>query len=513
MRVSVLFLGLFVWAGALCAQSFWRPGRANDLTRPLSAPVDSSHIGIDYIDPVKSLDKLGHTEPSGLIAYPIMSAYLRSGGKPTPAYEAIGGVHAEGWISNKWFFDANLYAGLLRESDYMQSIIDSVGAIPGLGNPVRKGVSGDYTVRQLQFTLGWRPGKHFLLTAGRGRHFIGAGYRTMFLSDFSAPYYFGRLDVSAWKLNYAMIYSKLHTGFSGVGAVNSLQGKYATMHYLSMELFPWLEIGAFEAVVWEQEDSVQKRGFDAQYLNPVIFYRPIEYGLGSSDNSLLGFTSIVKTSIGLLFYGQITIDELIVMKALAPVWARIYPDSAIQTGWFENKHAFQLGMKWRGKNRLNKWSALAEINAVRPYTFAHTNINQNYTHMGQPLAHPLGANFIEWVAGVHFAPTDRVSLRILSTLSRKGYSNHLRNMGENPNRTTIEISGQGPLAGHFIGQGRRVDVGNITLETGYVIVQKWQMMATVAVQHRLVRTHQGSSATTYAWVGVSTAFLSRERSL
>ena len=40
---------------------------------------------------------------------------------------------------------------------------------------------------------------------------------------------------------------------------------------------------------------------------------------------------------------------------------------------------------------------LAEWNQANPYTYAHKEPVQNYAHLNQPLAHPLGANFREFI--------------------------------------------------------------------------------------------------------------------
>jgi hypothetical protein len=48
----------------------------------------------------------------------------------------------------------------------------------------------------------------------------------------------------------------------------------------------------------------------------------------------------------------------------------------------------------------------AEWNRVRPFTYSHYDSISNYTHDNQPLAHPLGANFNEFLGSLRyqFAP-------------------------------------------------------------------------------------------------------------
>ena len=63
--------------------------------------------------------------------------------------------------------------------------------------------------------------------------------------------------------------------------------KFSTIHHLSYNINEKLNIGFFEAIIWEQDTF--GRGFDVNYLNPIIFYRPVEFALGSEGgNALMG---------------------------------------------------------------------------------------------------------------------------------------------------------------------------------------------------------------------------------
>ena len=64
--------------------------------------------------------------------------------------------------------------------------------------------------------------------------------------------------------------------------------KWNVMHYLDWSVTDWLNIGFFETIIWQDEDSLGHRGLEFNYLNPVIFLRPVEYTVGSPDNVLMG---------------------------------------------------------------------------------------------------------------------------------------------------------------------------------------------------------------------------------
>ena len=65
------------------------------------------------------------------------------------------------------------------------------------------------------------------------------------------------------------------------------QKKHGAFHYLDYALNNNLTIGLFEAIIWQSRDENFERGFDVHYLNPIIFYRPVEFSKHSPDNALL----------------------------------------------------------------------------------------------------------------------------------------------------------------------------------------------------------------------------------
>lgn len=51
-----------------------------------------------------------------------------------------------------------------------------------------------------------------------------------------------------------------------------------------------------------------------------------------------------------------------------------------------------------------------EVNIVRPYTYAHRTKYTSYSHYNQAIAHPVGANFYEFIGIVRYQPLKRLSL-------------------------------------------------------------------------------------------------------
>jgi hypothetical protein len=158
------------------------------------------------------------------------------------------------------------------------------------------------------------------------------------------------------------------------------------MHYLSWNVIKRINISIFEAVVWSNGEENYPRGFDFNYVNPVLFYRPAEFKIGSPDNALLGFGLNVKAGKHVLFYGQVMLDEFLAQAVRNG------------NGWYANKQAGQLGVNAYEAFGVKGLQLRAEWNLIRPFMYTHSGTVQNYAHMGQPLAHPYGSNVEEFLA-------------------------------------------------------------------------------------------------------------------
>lgn len=233
---------------------------------------------------------------------------------------------------------------------------------------------------------------HINVTFGYDKHFIGDGLRSLFLSDFSAGATFLRLNTKVWKLNYQNLYLEMKPQYSR-GPDTRLPRKYATMHHLSINAFDWLNIGIFEAVIFNRRDR-----YEFGYLNPIILYRQTERMLGSPDNVLIGlnFKAIALKHIQL--YGQFVLDEF------------TFSELTGGKGYWANKFGVQAGAKYFDAFTVRNLDLQGEINLVRPYMYSHYDSNANYSHYNQQLAHPLGAGFLEFLGVIRYQPAKNLYL-------------------------------------------------------------------------------------------------------
>lgn len=269
---------------------------------------------------------------------------------------------------------------------YAQSIKPDGGdpaIIPGRGI-AKPFMNGGYDYPIAEGYLSYTPNKFLNIQFGHGKNFIGEGYRSLFISDIASSYPYFKLNTTFWKLKYINTWMSLRDVRPAVTESGSFRTKYMANHYLSYNVTSRLNIGLFESVVWENDNN---RGFDLNYLNPIIFYRAIEFSTGArGGNAILGLASKYKLSNKLNMYGQLVIDEF----SSGDIFGG-------RQSW-KNKLGYQLGFKYFDAFNVPGLFLRLEYNQVRPYAYSHNTGVLNYGHNNQSMAHPWGANFREFIA-------------------------------------------------------------------------------------------------------------------
>ena len=304
----------------------------------------------------------------------------------------------QGGLGKNFNFYTVLYESQGRFADYYNHYAESIrpdggdpAIIPGRG--IAKPFMGQgYDYPSAEGYLSYSPSRFFNLQFGHGKQFIGDGYRSLLVSDNATPYPYFKLSTTFWKIKYTNTWMSLRDVRSAVTGDGSFRTKYMANHYLSYNVSKRLNLGFFESVMWENDNN---RGFDLNYLNPVIFYRAIEFSTGArAGNAIIGLTAKYKWSDRFNLYGQWLIDE--------------FSSSDIfgGEGSWKNKLGFQLGAKYFDAFGVENLHLQLEYNQVRPYAYSHNTITLNYGHNNQSMAHQWGANFRE-VIGIARYKKDR----------------------------------------------------------------------------------------------------------
>jgi len=235
-----------------------------------------------------------------------------------------------------------------------------------------------------------------LFQAGIGRHRVGPFWHNGIIVGEQAPQagafslVFRRPMLTA----HLALYELAATDDAGLGAVT---GKHLHLHAIDFHAAPWLDLGAFEAMV-------SGGRFELLYFIPVATYFHSQGLSGFADNSLVGVNARLSPLTGLDLKGVVFLDD-----ASFNEMARLQFDTkyklAAQVGVSLSPAAL-VGRRQRG---LHQGIRLVTVDytAVMPYMYTHIGDGSggtnwfNYTNVGQNFGPALPPN------------ADRVQLRAL----------------------------------------------------------------------------------------------------
>tara|TARA_Y100000813_G_scaffold90647_1_gene64540 strand:+ start:23419 stop:24996 length:1578 start_codon:yes stop_codon:yes gene_type:complete len=382
------------------------------------------------------------------------------------------GFEVKGTIGSKLSFYSSFYENQMLLPDYINTFIENhSNVVPGIG--IAKHTSLKDGLIDLYYSSGYinyNINSFFDIQLGHGKNFIGDGYRTMFISDNAFNYPYLKVTTDVWKLKYINLFSYFQDVNFDIDAANISMSKFCATHYLSGNVGERLNIGIFESIMFG-EDSIGN-SFDINYLNPVIFYRPLEYSIGYSrkGNALLGFLLKYKLTSNCHFYAQLILDEFRLR------------DFKSQNGAFTNKYGGQLGFKYFDVFELENLSFQSELNFARPFTYSHFNPHLNYSHYAQPLAHPLGTSFIENVSIVRYRKNRWLSnLKIVLANHGGEIEGDSTNYGSD---IFIPYNENYNETGNNIAQGNSAKLRLIDFRLGYIINPKTNMKFEVGIVNR-----------------------------
>ena len=319
-------------------------------------------------------------------------------------YVNTRGVQVEGTIDQRLGFYAFLSDNQEAVPQYVQNRVvrDTIVPHEGYWKYFKKVGGSAYDFFSARGYVTYAATKHINVQLGHDRNFIGNGYRSLILSDYSAPYFFLKLNTRVWKFNYQNLFAELTAEKKNADQV--YPKKYIALHHLSLDVTHNFNVGLFEA---EMFGSAHNR-FELQYLNPIIFYRAIEQNVGSADNALLGLDFKWNVLHTAQLYGQVVLDEFKLSEVRSG------------NGWWANKQAIQVGGKYVDVAGIRNLDLQAELNYIRPYTYQHESYYTAYTNYQQPLAHPMGANLTEVLGVLSYQPLPRLHLVAKTIYTEQG---------------------------------------------------------------------------------------------
>ncbi len=328
-------------------------------------------------------------------------------------YVNTRGILIKGQIDNRVGFYTYITENQERDPLYVQAFVQKNHAVPGEGYYKKFGTNG-YDYFDARGGISFNAGKYFDFQFAYDKLFIGNGYRSLLLSDFSSNYLYFKMNTQIAKFNYQTVFAQTTAPFGRFS--DTLRPKnYMMLHHLSLQVTRWLNIGVYENVMYNDHN-----GIELAYLNPVIFYRSIEQQLGSSGKANIGLDFKANAVKNMQFYGQLLINEFVTNEVLH-----------YKRGNWRNKQGAQLGVKYIDAFTIKNLDLQLEGNWVRPFTYTHNDSTTAFTNYNQPLAHPLGANFEEYIALAKYQPIPKLYLFGKLIYYKQGLDSAGQNFGSN----------------------------------------------------------------------------------
>lgn len=333
------------------------------------------------------------------------------------------GLVIRGMISRKVGFYTYLTENQMRFPTYVRDWMnDDRYVVPGEGfwKDFKDNGVDFFTARGY---ISFEAAKFINFQFGHDKQFIGNGHRSLILSDFSNNHLFLKINTNVWRLHYSFMISEMRAdapGNSG-GSFSSVDfpKKYLAFHRIGVNITDQFNLGIFETIAFGQHSDSTGTSFELDYLNPIIFYRAIEQSGGSQDNAIFGADFTWNFLRRFSLYGQIVLDEFLLKEVKSG------------DGWWGNKTAYQIGLKYIDVFGVDNLDLQLEGNFARPYTYAHLTNFTSHSHYNQPLAHPLGANFKEFITIAQYQPIPKLRLYGKLVIANYGADTDSTNWGGN----------------------------------------------------------------------------------
>ncbi|WP_316929469.1 hypothetical protein [Algoriphagus machipongonensis] len=148
---------------------------------------------------------------------------------------------------------------------WVKGYAENNGAVPGQGFWKEYNGNG-YSYFSAMGHISYNITKHIEVEVGHDRNFIGEGYRSFLLSDFSNPYMFVKFNTRIWKFQLTNIWTQMTADVDydrGRPTDGRYTQKWFSFHRLGFNIGKSINLGFFESVMTDKADF--------NYFNPIVF--------------------------------------------------------------------------------------------------------------------------------------------------------------------------------------------------------------------------------------------------
>ena len=332
------------------------------------------------------------------------------------------GFQLGGVIKDKFFFYTSAYENQGVFPDYVNDFILETQVVPGQMYGKLGTDQQDWAYASA--VVGYAPRKNLNFSLAYDKNFIGDGYRSMLLSDISSNSTFLKFNGIFGDVQITSIVSYMLNPGEVVNEGESRsrsQRKWGAFQYADWNVNNRFSIGLFHSVVWAGRNNA-----------------------GSSKMMQVGLNTKYKAFKKASVYGQLLMS---------------------------NKLAGQVGIRGFDALSVKNLNFLAEYNFAKPYSYADSNPLTNYSNYSQPLAHPLGANFREFVgiANYSYQKFD------FSLQGNYGFYGLDAASGDNYGKDLFKTYDKNRVYGDVIGQGLKTKMVYADAKVAYVVNPKYNL--------------------------------------
>jgi len=296
------------------------------------------------------------------------------------------GVQLSGTVGKKFYFYTSLYENQGRFANYENNYIQNISGMMVPGQAYDRAVpKSDWAY--VTTLMGYKFNDKINVALGEDKIFIGDGYRSVLLSDFAAPYPLLRLNVNLCKnVQYTAMWAYFEDQKAKQFYIyGNDRRKWGAFHYIDWNISQKATLGFFNALITEEVNEKNvAHGFDLNYINPLYFTSAIQPSGTTTDHVFLGLSGKLNVLKKTIVYGQYLIDKT----------------SQVDFG---KRNAWQIGFRGSDLFTAKRLNYLFEYNTAKPYCYSNQAPIDNYAQYNEPLAHPLGANFKEWLGILNYS--------------------------------------------------------------------------------------------------------------
>lgn len=376
------------------------------------------------------------------------------------------GFQAGGTITDKFFFYTSGYENQGVFADYVDEFINTNRVVPGqMYGKIGKETQDWAYVSAI---VSYAPVKNINLSLAYGKDFIGDGYRSMLLSDVSSnktSFKFNGTfgDVSILSI-WSYMLSPRETENEEFSRSRSLR-KYGAFQYIDWNATKELSLGIFHSFMWGNRSS--------------IYYMPDSSGLalpeGESNMIQVGVNAKYKVLDKASLYGQVLLSKNI---------------------------GAQIGIRGFDAFGIRNLNFLGEFNMAQPYTYTDGDPLTSYSNYHQPLAHPFGANFNEFVGIVNYS-FQKFDFSLQGNYGTYGLDpNSTDNYGKDIFKPYYEPYDQGAS----IGQGLKTNLAYLDGRVAYILNPRYNLRLEAGAVFRRESNKEWTKNTGMLTLGLRASF-------